>query len=242
MNQYNQYHKNYNDKYYNKYRKYKTKYLGLSKTTSNYDSGYEPMYGKDAPNFLIQNYFPLIDGVNRNDVKLNDDIRLMASNKGIDLISDIIKERMGSNITFTNLSPESYSDLINLAYKFQKVRAILRPEIDKTKNEIITHNINLYNLENRVILINKNIADGLRRTTQEVIYVDNILNNDINLGELIREHNELTNVFVFRVSTNFDFNNFFKEIKSNRYEIYSHIIDNKIKFMVMVIETMQFIV
>lgn len=185
-------------------------------------------YGKDYPRFIVEHTFPLIKDVDRNQTMFYEDtIRLMAGNDGTKLISDAIEQRMGSNITVTNVTPNFGSDLINMAFRFQKMITI-----DEHDLSILNHNINLYDLPLRVKVINEPILKTLRRTEQEVIYVDGyflsskkfnknvrIYIDDTEISDIVDLYKERSKMFVFRVPLNYDFNHMFAKISSGFYEV-----------------------
>lgn len=185
-------------------------------------------YGKDYPRFIIERTFPLIKDVDRDKAMFYEEtIRLMAGNDGTKLISDAIEQRMGSNITITNITPNFGSDLINMAFRFQKMITI-----DEYDVSVLNHNINLYDLPLRVKVINEPILKTLKRTEQEVIYTDGYFLNsrkfgknvryyigDTEISDIVDLYKERSKMFVFRVSPNYDFNHMFAKIASGFYEV-----------------------
>lgn len=210
------------DKYKRSYHKLRKQYNELK------NNNLKISYGKDYPKFIIENTFPLIKDVDRDNTEFNENtIRLMAGNNGIKLISDAIEQRMGSNITITNVTPNFGSDLLNMAFRFQKIITI-----DEGDISLLKHNIDLYDLSLRVKIINDSVIKSLKKTEQEIIYIDGyflpnktidtkkrIYMDDIEISKIVDLYKERSKMFVFRIPIDYDFNYMFTEISSTYYEI-----------------------
>lgn len=218
--------------YKTEYHKWKHKYLQL-KGSALGPSKEQPkiVEGKDVPKFILEHTFPLIKDVDRNKTQvLESTIRLMAGNDGMNLIADAIQNRMGSNIIITNITPNFGSDLINMAFRFQKLITINPNDIT-----LLKHNINLYDLTLRVRIINEPILSSLKKTEQEVIYTDGfflkskkvgsksrIYIDSTEISELVNLYKERSKLFVFRIPTDYDFNHLFDQISGSYYEVFAY--------------------
>ena len=216
--------------YKKRYHKWKHKYLQIKES--------QFTIGKDAPRFLIEHKFPLIKDVDRDKTRFQlEKLRLMAGNDAINMISDAIEERLGTNIIINNITPMFGSDLLNMAFRFQNMIAI------NEKPDDLKHNIDLYDLSLRIKIINEPILPTLKKTEQEVIYTDGFfltsktidsksriyIDDNVEISELANLYKERSKLFVYRVPTNYDFNYMFTKISSAHYEVFSYK-KNKIDF------------
>jgi len=203
---------------HNHYKKLYLKYKGGS------------IKGKELPAYIIQNKFPVIQNVDRDEVMVaKDNIKLMAGNDATKVMADIIENRMGSNIEFTNITPNIGSDLINFTFRFQKPIAIIGNESEETK-KMLKHNLDLYNLNIRVKVHDSDILKTLKKIEQDVLYIDGFFleskDRRIYLGkheisELVEMFKERVKMFAFRVPVDYDFNHMFTEISTKHYEVFS---------------------
>ena len=214
--------------YKTEYYKWKHKYLQLKGSSL---ASQKIVEGKEVPKFILEHTFPLIKDVDRNKTQVLDNtIRLMAGNDGMNMIADAIQNRMGSNIIITNITPNFGSDLINMAYRFQKLITI-----DQNDISLLKHNINLYDLTLRIRIINEPILSSLKRTEQEVIYTDGfflkskkigsksrIYIDDTEISELVNLYKERSKLFAFRIPPDYDFNHMFDKISGSYYEVFAY--------------------
>jgi hypothetical protein len=207
------------DAYFDKYKLWKNKYKQAVAKIPNLKGG-KIKLGSQYPKFIVNNFFPLVDRVDRQLVSLDDKIKNMSTVEGVTFISNIIKEKMGSNIVFTNLTPEAYADTISFSYKVQNQRIIIRPKVSNESKKMIYDNIKLYNLQNKIQKTESKIEKALKRTVQDVIYFDHVIDRSVSLLNITDKYHELTRSFVFRVDNKFDFNSFLNKVKSNSIEIY----------------------
>jgi hypothetical protein len=239
-----------NDSYQNKYKIWKRKYLDLKEDSF----GRLDRLGKDTPSFIIQNTFPVIKNINRDNVKiLDDDIRKMAGNEGTRMISDIIEERLGSNIIFTNITPNIGSDLINFTFRFQNINTV-DDRKNKRVSEILNHNINLYDLTIRINKYEDSILNILkdRKIIHDVVYIDGfflknkdgkIYVNKYEISELVEMFKEKTKMFAFRLPTDYNFNKMFETIGAYHSEVFAYKKDKvskNITFYLVTVMTNQF--
>jgi hypothetical protein len=211
-----------NQLYKNKYRILKNQYFELK----------DGIMGKDSAAFIIHNTFPVVKSVNLDNVLIiNKNIRKMATIEGINFIVDIIVEKLGSNIYFTNITPDIGTDLINFAYKFSNINTINNN--NKEINDIMSHNIGMYGLDTTINRKNGNIINILsdRRLVQDVIYIDGFFLHNLNnriyidkyeISELVDMFKEKTKMFVFRVHGVYDFNNMFKTIGGTHFTVHKY--------------------
>jgi 16S rRNA G966 N2-methylase RsmD len=86
-----------------------------------------------------------------------------------DLITDIISKLIGhDNITITDCTAGVGGNIFSFCNKFKHVNAI---EIDKIRFDMLTNNIEIYNLQN-INSYNLNCLDILFTLQQEVVFID----------------------------------------------------------------------
>ena len=231
-----------------KYYKWKKRYLELK-------GGNIYKYGKDLPKFIIESKFPLIKNVDRDNTKsFDNEIRLMAGNDGIKVISDAIEDREGSNVIITNITPNIGSDLLNMIFRFQKMIAIDNyNDHNNTTNisKILKHNIDLYDVNLRINILQGSILNNLKKTEQEVVYIDGffldnkVINSrkriyieNIEISDLVDLYKEKARLFVYRIPNDYDLNYMINKIDGRYYEILRYNKDKE-DFLVMLVSTNQ---
>jgi len=91
--------------------------------------------------------------------------------KTADKISDILLSLKGINTNSTILDGTACvgGNTISFAKKGFNVISV---ELDKQRSELLSHNIKLYNLENKIKIYNKNLLEIYKRFKLDILFID----------------------------------------------------------------------
>lgn len=235
-----------NNSCYDKYIKCKSKYKNLK---NKYLQTTKIDYITKINTNILKNRFPYKKGLDFTKLQVTESSKYsMSTNKSSKLLVNIIKKYFPKNkdITITDGTSNVGSDTVMLAMNFKKVNAI---ELSDITCKALIHNIKEYKQDNVKVFCG-NIIDVIKETKQDVIYVDppwggpkykyhsklKLFLDNIEISEFYRLNKFRAKLFIFRVPINYDFIYFFKKVNSPKYEVYSYIENDKIKYYYLVLK------
>ena len=220
--------------------------LPIKRNMLNIDFNKKPIeliINKDIEFDKINDIFPKtynIEKIRITDVGL---YSITKKNEAYFITSIISKSFMNSDYTIT----DSTAGIGGNTMSFQMCDNILKVnsvELDELHFNILKNNINLYRDSDKVNLINANYLDICKKIEQDVIFFDlpwggrdykkneqvslgleNSNGKHVNIITIINDMKNFAKIQVLKVPTNFNFNDFFKEINYNKIKI--HKIFNK---------------
>jgi predicted RNA methylase len=159
--------------------------------------------------------------------------------KTADKISDILLSLKGINTNSTILDGTACvgGNTISFAKKGFNVISV---ELDKQRSELLSHNIKLYNLENKIKIYNKNLLEIYKRFKLDILFIDppwggieyineeyiDLYLGDLEISELCFKIKNYTKYIAIKTPTNFDYNKF----KTKILEFNNH--TKKFKFII----------
>lgn len=168
--------------------------------------------------------------------------------KGSKRLVDIILKSTNNNynITITDGTANIGTDTIFLAKYFDKINSI---EISDDSFIALENNVKLLGERNNINCIKGDSNLEIKKLYQDIIYIDapwggtnykNYENLKLYLGEVeildfYKNNKELSNIFVFKVPYNYDFE-YLKQYIDDKIVIYPYKKDNRVKFFYIVIE------
>lgn len=225
----------------NNYNKYKKKYLELK----NINRDTTKMYV--IYNSRKTKCFPIIKDVDRSQIQMTN-ISEYSVTCTDDLNTIINKYFNHTNLTITDGTSNVGGDTIRLGLRFDKVNAV---ELDPTTSKLLTHNIELYNLSDKVTVINDSIITQLPNLTQDIVYIDapwggrnyfkkkhmKLFLDNMEISSFYNHFKHKASLFLFKVPRNYDFNYFIKKTKIDNLDIHSVRQVDKISFYIIAIKT-----
>lgn len=183
-------------------------------------------------NKLLRYIFPIVPNVDTDKLLITSDSYYSVSGEKVSkVIADIIYYHTRNyDIVVTDMTANIGSDTIRLGLEFKKVYAF---EINPITCSVLKKNIEAYHLQNKVEVFCENSVKGIEKLEQDVILIDppwggpmykkmetvDIYLDGINIVDIIKR-NIKTKFFVIKVPYNYNFNNFFRNIKPYNVIIY----------------------
>ena len=153
------------------------------------------------------------------------------------------------------------TDAITLALdpKIKKVNAI---ELIDKNCELLKHNVGVYDLGDKVDIYCADFLEQIKelgaKLSQDIIYVDppwggvgytkrhdnmNLFLGDKEIAQIVLDNLDKTKIFVIKVPSNFDFNNFMKKVGPDQADIYSFKKENseRVVFYVIVVKPLRLV-
>ena len=178
---------------------------------------------------FIYKYFPFINKCKYEDLKI-DDIGLysISTPKNADIISRLIKKHINKeNIIITDAMAGVGGNTLSFSSFFYYVISI---ELDKTRFNYLTSNINVYSKTN-ILCIQNDYLNIMNKLKQDVIFLDppwggrtykehetiSLTINDImleDISEIIRLE-KICSLLVLKLPLNYDTSNFSDGLKEN---------------------------
>ncbi|MBA42501.1 MAG: hypothetical protein CMF62_00640 [Magnetococcales bacterium] len=165
-------------------------------------------------------FFPKDNNVSYKDVRITDvGLYSITDYKTANAISELIKDRVGNNITITDATANVGGNTISFAKYFNKVNSV---ELENLHCDILKHNLKAYELENKVNIFCDDYLKTYPSLTQDVIFIDapwggvnykkkevvDLYLGDYVLGKLVTKIASSTKYIVLKVPKNFNFNRF----------------------------------
>lgn len=204
---------------------------------------------ENVNNKFKSNYFPEINGINLNNIKLTTEgIYSVSDIKSVNKLIKILKKLFKTtNIIITDATANNGSDTIKLGLVFKYINSI---ELNNINYQALQNNVNEYKLNN-VTLYNDDSLSIIPEIKQDVIYIDapwggvNYKENkslllylsNKELSDIYNEYRIYAKVFIFKLPINYDFTHFIQNTNVRKYTIYLYSRDNKKKFYFMVVPT-----
>lgn len=225
------------DIYKIKYIKYKLKYLKLKGGGDN-----NIHFEINIPIKLKKLMFPYKKGINYNNLKVNKE-SLYSSSRiyGAKFIINIIKNYFSDydkkKIVITDGTSNIGTDAISLALEFDKVNAI---ELIDKNCKLLKHNINIYDLHNKIHVYCHDFLNIINDLEQDVIYIDppwggksyktldkmNLYLGNKSVADIINLHKDKAKLILIKTPNNFDFDDFYKTINKDNVTIHPYIKKN----------------
>nr|QBK88418.1 MAG: RNA cap guanine-N2 methyltransferase [Mimivirus LCMiAC01] len=233
-----------NNSYKNKYIKYKSKYVNLKKSseTTKVDNIIKIKIK------ILKKRFPYKKDVDLAKLQVTESSKYsMSTNKSSKLLVNIIRKYFPNNdIIVTEGTSNVGSDTVMLAMHFKKINAI---ELSDITCKALIHNIKVYKQDNVKIFCGT-VLDVIKETKQDVIYVDppwggptykqhkrlKLFLDNLEISEFYKVNKSRVKLFIFRVPVNYDFTYFFNEVNSLKYEVYSYMEYDKIKYYYLIVQ------
>jgi hypothetical protein len=195
----------------------------------------------------VYDIFPKYKNVDLTKIKFTkESIYSVSKNNGaLFTIKKIIKHYGSSDLIITDCTANIGSDTINFGLYFTNVNAI---ECDKINYKALKYNIKLYNLQN-IKTIYGDINNVINTLKQDIIYIDapwgglnykkydniKLYLNTYEISNFIINNINKAKIFVLKVPYNYDYNYLLKNINKYNIFIYPYIINDKIKYFIIII-------
>jgi tRNA G26 N,N-dimethylase Trm1 len=192
---------------------------------------------------LIDRTFPTVKGVDKRKLLMtNVGVYSVSKTMASDALVKLIKSYFTSEeIVVTDATGNVGSDSIMLALNFKHVNSI---EMSPDQYKVLTHNVNVYGLQDKMSLHNGDSMIVLNELDQDVIYIDapwggvnykeetsmSLFMSGKELSEIYQEYKHLCKIMIFKVPKNYNFTRFMQNSTSNRISIFSVNKHDKLSF------------
>lgn len=204
------------------------------------------MDSKDVINVdfrVLNKTFPTVKNVDKSRLLMtNVGMYSVSKVKGASMLVNIIKKHISSDkITVTDATGNVGSDTIMLALNFDKVNSI---ELSLDQYEVLRHNIGVYDLGNKVNVIQGDSLEIIPTLEQDVIYIDapwtgrdykkndkmSLFMSEKELSQVYNEMREFCKFIIFKVPRNYDFTYFMQHCNAIRVNLYKFMKGDEVSF------------